>query len=682
MLQRGIFWLGCCLGLTVLVSGQACEDVPVHDVTKSFAIEVSQITEKQGKIELDFLWVIDNSASMSGEQYALSKSFGEFVEKLEKYLANIDIRLAVTTTDAITNAGKFMNTPAKDYPPAAFETMKYACLGNEDCVKKYGKGWECKAYPASQMYNLNRSINSFCIFRCASDADCCGEFCFEDECGSDQSCLKDQCSDAPNAGCTFDCKQPGGGMSNSGCLRPPDTKDCPSSLPKFLTMNTLDRFKCNALLEPQQSYQANIEQGLKAAWLALDPVGPNPEQVKSFLRKDAYLVVVFVTDEDDCSIDSRFASPNFTCSEDKDCPGYQGGQAVCKTDMHYSQMSGKQIKLCHGIVKKDYYNSCSLLGDYLGEAHHNCAYDMGCKDCASDDDCGYGWYCKSGKCRPYIYGLPNIATFQNPPGTPIYALTPVAEFYSRLRSLKSDPAKVLVAAIIGDGMPVGEGTKTNKEEPSLISNACMEDAKLKKCQAFKGIKEKAAADCIKDPDTEGCEDYRQAKLECVRECYIASKGDPQSPTMAKNSYICLSPYGQADFGSRYVQIAEMFGPNGRVANLCGEAGIVPALETIAELIIRRVTKICLPMELKEGETLVVTMTKVNKDGSIETIPLVQGDAEEGGDYKIESPTQSCCFPDDKGNCTGTLKAITFNNVLDPEASIEVRYEAQVGGAAE
>ena len=57
---------------------------------------------------------------------------------------------------------------------------------------------------------------------------------------------------------------------------------------------------------------------------------------------------------------------------------------------------------------------------------------------------------------------------------------------------------------------------------------------------------------------------------------------------------------------------------------------------------------------------------------------MEGTDEEGGDYRIEFPTQECCFPDDQGDCTGTLKAITFNDVLDPSYRIEVRYEAKLG----
>jgi len=675
MRTAGLGWV-----LVILaVSGLACNDIPLKDVSKTFAIEVSEVTKQEDPIKLDFLWIIDNSASMCQEQFALSLSFEDFVTELTTYLSNIDIRIAVTTTDAISRAGEFANDPAKDFPPACFESKVYPCLGDEDCIKKFGNGWECKGYAANQMYNKNRSINSTCTFRCNNHGDCCGEFCYNDECGADQSCLLTQCQDSPNDVCKFECKQPGQGSDGSGCLRPPATSDCPASIPPVLGMKQLDLFSCNATVEPEQSYQANLEQGLRAAWQALDPEGDNKEQAEGFLRDDAYLIVVFVSDEDDCSIDTSFASPNYTCEDDDDCSG-----GKCKTDVYFSQKKGKKIKLCNGLVKKDYYNVCSLLGEYKGTAHHSCAYDLDCRDCQSDEDCDYGWYCKQDKkCRPYIYSLVNIASYQSPPGTPINALTPVAEYYSRFRSLKKDPAKVLIAAITGDGVPMALGNKTHSEEPSLISNDCLEDDKLLRCAAYDALSTGATDECLDDPEAEGCEVLYRAKLECIRECYIASKGDSKSPTVAKNSYICQSDFGKADYGSRYVRLAEMFGPNGMVSNICSEDGIVPALKTIAELVIKRVTKICLPMEVKEGESIIVTQSIVNEvDGSVETTVLKEGDLDVGGDYKVESPTQECCFPDADGNCTGTLKAITFNEVLDPNASIEVRYEAQLGEAEE
>ena len=652
-------------GILVVAVLASCEDVPVWDVSPGFAVEVSQLGENEGAIQLDFLWVVDNSASMCQEQYALSQSFDIFVEQLSTYL-NVDIRLAVTTTDVPDHQGEFQDAPAKTYPPACVEDKVWPCLGDADCKKKFGAGWDCKAYAANKMYNKNGSVNSTCIFKCAGDSDCCKEFCHSDECADNESCFAEKCKDAPTAECTFKCRQ-GSGDSGNGCLRPPATEDCPVKPSKVLSLSNADLFKCIASVQPQQSYAANMEQGLKAAWMSLDPYGVNADQSSGFLRKDAYLIIVFVSDEDDCSIDEDFCSPNWDCETNDDCPA----STKCKLDKRFSQLEGEERRLCCGSVKKDYYNICSLLGEYKGTAHHQCVYDLSCKDCTTDDDCDYGWYCKQDKkCRPDIFSLTNIATYQAPPGTPIFSLTPVAEYYSKFRSLKSDPAKVLVAAITGDGEP----QKSDKK--SLISDACLEDAKLERCVEYSALKEKDELDCNSNLDDIECAGFLAAKLECVRECYVASKGDSKNSTVARNTYVCESNFGKADFGGRYVALSRMFGPNGVVSNICSEDGIAPAMKTLAELIIKRVTKICLPLPYEKGETIVVTKTLVAGDGSEERIRLVEGDLPDG-DYKFEEPTQDCCFFDQKLDaCTGTLTAITFNEVLEPNAVVEVKYQAR------
>jgi hypothetical protein len=647
----------------------ACEDVPVHDVSKTFAVEVSQVSESAGAIKLDILWIIDNSASMCQEQWTLARSFSEFKTMLSTYLEQIDIRLAVVTTN-VAQRGEFRNEPAETFPPACVEQKIWPCLGDADCEKKYGEGWQCSSTAATDLYNLNGSVNSTCTFHCGTEGECCQEFCFADECGDNSSCIKSKCKDMPSEDCTFTCRDPNGTTSN-GCQRAPDTKDCPSNVPKVLTMQNIDLFKCIATVPPEQKYSANMEQGLKTAWWALNPNGPNQGQSAGFLRPDAYLVIVFVSDEDDCSIDEAFAAPNSKCEKDSDCTDVPFSK--CKLDVRLSQINGKETKLCTGTVKKDYYNVCSLLGDYKGSSHHSCAYDMGCNDCSTDSDCDYGWYCKQGKkCRPKIFNFPNIASYQVPPGHPIFALAPVSDYYSKLRSLKSDPAKVLVAAITGDGLVKKDDKK------SLISQDCLENKDLLFCQDYQEAKKADKAGCDDAPEKAECEAFREIKGNCVRDCYVASKGNAAGK-VSKNTYICESQYGKADFGSRYVELARMFGPNGLVSNICSEEGIAPALKTIAELIIKRVTKICLPLPVKPGEQIVVTKTVV-KDGVDVSVRLKEGEPGEG-DYKFEFPTQDCCDPDEEtGECRGTLKAITFNNVLEPTATIEVKYEAVYGDA--
>lgn len=738
---------GLTVVLVALVVSAGCADIPIHDVSKSFAVEVSHISEGADPIKLDFLWVVDNSASMCQEQWALSQSFDQFVDQLQNNL-NIDIRLAVTTTDASQNSGKFVNTPAKTFPPACVESFQEPCLGDIDCEKAFGPGWRCKDYSADQMYNYNGSINSSCTFRCDGDSECCEEFC-TGECGSDQSCIKTMCEDAPFENCTFICRNPSD-ETNSGCVRPPDTGDCPANLPTKLTMQNIDLFKCIATVAPSQNYSANIEQGMAAAWYALDPNGPNAEQSAGFLRDDAYLVIVFVSDEDDCSIHGDYCAPNAYCDEPEDKTKCAKDGGTCKLDVEYSYIRGKETRVCCGTVKKDYYNICSLLGEYKGYDHHVLSYDLTKSDCQSDEDCDEGWYCKESsgkhKCRPYYFSFPHIADYFNPPGAPIFSLAPVVEYYSNFRSLKPDPAKVLVAAINGDGQIFKSDSK------SMISKKCLGEegaesdkalaAKLDRCVAYKALKAADKDGCVDDPSKDGCESFAYAKLECIRQCYIASKGNAKNVQTARNSYVCESNFGKADFGSRYVQLGQMFGPNGVVSNICSEEGIAPALQKVADLIISRVTKICLPLPVRKSEVncnttedcqevardlygeadeakaelatcdesagycefgcvtasdcepfglvcntainscqvpIVVTKKYTNLDGTTEVVELQLGSGDATG-YLFKFEPDDCCFAEPGSQeCSGSRMAITFNENLAANATIEVKYAADLGG---
>jgi hypothetical protein len=579
VLGIGLAFAGC------LLSSEDKEDSTVQPPDKTADI----VKEPSGPIQVDILWVIDGSAGMCQEMLALGRGADAFIMKLQEG-ANFDLRMAVTTMDGFGDGarGKFNNTAATTFPPACFETRVHPCLGNEDCQKRFGPGWDCKSYPADDMYNMNRSINSYCIYRCKTDGDCCGEFCYEDKCGSDQSCLLTKCDGAPTDNCTFECQTPGQGTSGSGCLQPPDTNDCPSSVPPVLSMHILDLFKCNATVESPQNFTPNLEQGLRTAWLALDPDGENAAQATGFLRPEALLLIIFVTDEDDCSVHENFASPNFECNTDDDC---YDGAGICKTDVYFSKKMGKQIKLCEGVIKKDYFNICSLLGEFEGDTHHSCVYDLDCRDCETDSECDYGWHCKQDKkCRPSIYSLSNIATYQTPPGTPINALSPVAEFHYRFKSLKSDSSRVLVGAIIGDAIPVEPGGKENEpEQDSLLSSACVENEKLLSCQDYIAATQTVSNECANDPQTEGCEEFFEIKRKCIRECYLASKGDPLNPNIAKNSYICASSLGKADYGSRYFKLTQMFGANGVATNICSPEGIPGALDSIADRLLEVAT---------------------------------------------------------------------------------------------
>ena len=359
----------------------------------------------------------------------------------------------------------------------------------------------------------------------------------------------------------------------AGCAPMPATNSCPANLPTFIENSQLSLLPCLATPDYVQAYQPQMEQGLRMAWLALDKDGPNCVQADAFLRPDALLILVFLSDEDDCSIDEQFCSPSYGCDSNADCPV----GATCQVDEYFSQMMGKEMKLCCGVTKKDYYNRCSLLGDYKGLEHHNCAYDLNCQDCSSDDDCEYGWYCKQGKkCRPEYYSFTNSASCQNPPGTPIHALAPVDQYFASFALLKANPGMVFVVAVTGDGLAIADNSA------SLVSQACLDNVVLEGCQVYLQAAQSASPECQNQPKSPGCEDFLAAKKACIADCYMASFGD-QSPG-GKLTYVCSGDLGTAQLGSRYVQLAQAFGSHGGAASLCSPGAADAAFQAIVEML--------------------------------------------------------------------------------------------------
>lgn len=97
-------------------------------------------------------------------------------------------------------------------------------------------------------------------------------------------------------------------------------------------------FICQASVGAIQTLCGSQEQGLLAAWMALNAQGENAEQARTFLRDDAYLLIVIISDEDDCSsvdkvsltdvsrcscfADKRGCKPDGTCDPNATGPLY------------------------------------------------------------------------------------------------------------------------------------------------------------------------------------------------------------------------------------------------------------------------------------------------------------------------------------------------------------------------
>ncbi|PKN57569.1 MAG: hypothetical protein CVU56_10325 [Deltaproteobacteria bacterium HGW-Deltaproteobacteria-14] len=516
--QRGRAWVGVVLVGAMFATLGSCNHEPIKGLERSFTLKVEKRSGTGKPIPIDFLWVVDNSSSMCQEQLSLADSFETFTTQIEAFF-QIDPRLAVTShdvqcaidnTNVFSSKGVFNTIPATAFPPPCQERRTRRCFAdsacaNMDCVIRgecdaddttctcdgpQGE-WTCR-HPNTEscVENPNGTINSECTRHCTTDEEC--QVLFGDT--------------------TYVCQKPSNNQADWGCIRPPATSTCPTTVPAVLDATNIDLFPCAATVGVNQEKCFKYEQGMNAALMAIDPTGPNAEQARGFLRDDAYLVIIFISDEDDCSV-----------------------------------AAGRSIN-------EDDYDTCALLP----------------------------------------------TTDQGGP------LVPVGHFINRFKSLKQDPGKVIVAAIGGDSI---------SEDPAEV-----------------------AAD---------------------RAAYNSSKADPK--VCFHQSFICLSDNGKADFGSRYLELTESFGPNGKFTNICKDEGIAPSLDAIAETILTVLNQICLPKVILDPDQLVVKRVRAG----VETI-LTIGDGPNS--YRI-IPTAEACSLDGQA-----LPAIAFGDPPSPGEEITITYQ--------
>ena len=70
-----------------------------------------------------------------------------------------------------------------------------------------------------------------------------------------------------------------------------------------------------------------------------------------------------------------------------------------------------------------------------------------------------------------------------------------------------------------------------------------------------------------------------AEVAQARADYYSSKLEHRTHSL--NTYICASAFGRADLGKRYIDLVDMFGPNGQRADICADEGFGPGLHAIA-----------------------------------------------------------------------------------------------------
>lgn len=287
----------------------ACNEHPVRRLDQALSASNRVENRLPAKTKLDFLFVIDNSSSMGEEQKALSDNFKTFSDFLfDELQGSADYRIAVTTSGVLNEnagcgvdqatSGAFVYQPADPLRPVS---KPIVIVNNETLNPPPG------VLPVT-------------------------EDCFDSN--SDPVISSDELNGRPES-----------------ALPPPPAGDPACSDPSSAACLKVRRklllekeFRCHSTLG---TGGCTIEKGLEAMRLALSCGGPNadlfkaccinydendPEQNKysyynpacviddpadepTFLRPDATLVVIFITDENDCStpVDNPYASTRLIC---------------------------------------------------------------------------------------------------------------------------------------------------------------------------------------------------------------------------------------------------------------------------------------------------------------------------------------------------------------------------------
>jgi hypothetical protein len=495
-------WPPCCLVLLLCLSC-ASSDSKKSDAVTQTAPETVRLGLEPVKVDL--LFVFDPYGSGCQDRRLLSLQMRQFAQDI---LSNplLDVQAGLASIRFSDVRGELVTKPLLDAGLGCAMAVNSPCLGAPDCEKEFGPGWKCMAYPAEYIYNFNGSVKSRCTLTCDDDSVCLDSIC-PVGCSENASCLSPLCGEVLAA--PWECAH--AGEISSGCLPGPDNDDCPSEFPSVLAGEDLKYLQCAMEFDSGASALGMLEEGLKTAWYAVDPEGPNAAQAELFVRPDAHLLTVFSNNQDDCSIDEDFCAPNWVCDSEtaeKKCLA-EGG--TCKLDVAFSFFKGEETKLCCGVAKKDYWASCPLFGDFKGQEHHELAYEPTKEECHLDEDCEDGWYCDthygSGKCRPAFYSFNNVSDFVKPMGVPLFSLASLQSYYDRFMTLKSEPGMLHVRSLVGDARIF----KSDAE--SMISDKCLGEAgssaelevasKLDKCVVYKEL---ASTDvqCNDDPLAEGC----------------------------------------------------------------------------------------------------------------------------------------------------------------------------------
>ena len=484
---QGACW--ALLGLSLL----GCNDRPVDPFDGVVSAVIREENALPPKTKLDFLFVIDNSASMCEEQANLTQNFKAFSNFLFDDLdAAADYRLAVVSTDLANPAdrGRFLYRPAP--PGGSTGCADQAPLDTADCpadadpiIRAEEVGLGCAAGDRDcQRLDLERQ------FRCRATLGTNGD-AFEK--GLEALRLSLSCG-GPNGALFAQCCVDG--AYNPACTTAPGAD------------------------EP------------------------------AFLRPDAVLAVVIISDEDDCSdpAENPAASLRGVCRPGGTLDTNGDGVPENYADRKVCPDARETLPVCVG--------ACARPGAAC-DACQRTATEAACfaKDCDLPP-CAAGQAPVPGVCTTAAACAARCRvddTQNNNCAWHSDDLTPVNDYYNFLVGLKADPRQqLLVATVVGKRAYTAAGEVIEFTPPeSPADQLCLDDR-----GSFDAGKSCGAdAECPGDanrclPDVDGgayCTGEGAEALCC-----------PEGRCVGNVQTSCTSANGAAFSGKRYLELSEAF----------------------------------------------------------------------------------------------------------------------------
>lgn len=274
----GFVGLGMALTLGSCLSPQVGAPCPIPEkatdaqrlaaLNNCFTIQGESYYDARPKKDVDILFMIDNSRSMSPKQRALAANIPKFIKKIESFGANYHV--AVATSDVGT-------TPSANFT--------YTNPDQAECNTFTGQDGQLQITPCTQRTNQSSEARNAC----------------------DALCNKPAFANATSL--TTDGARYISKIEGKTNVLPDMVLDPMTG--KMVDQGPITAFQCMALVGDGG---CGMEAQLEGAKRALD--GHRADN-SGFLRPGAVLAVIFITDEEDCSV--QLARRAETGPPTKDC---------------------------------------------------------------------------------------------------------------------------------------------------------------------------------------------------------------------------------------------------------------------------------------------------------------------------------------------------------------------------